>query len=145
MQIAIPEWLQVVFDIVLSGVAGSLVTIYFTRSHERTQVTLDVIKEYRALYGELAEVLGLLASPSELGLPENQNRVKALGNWYEVISALWLTQEVNRRLLKRVGIVKSARNFHDVARRASDSQEWLKKSVQAWHDLATLAAKQRGV
>jgi len=59
MDIAVPEWLHVVFDIVLGRVAGSVATIYFNPCHERTQVALDIIKEYRALYSDLAAVLRL--------------------------------------------------------------------------------------
>jgi hypothetical protein len=144
IEFALPQWLHVALDIVLGGVAGSVATIYFTRRQERTQVALDIIREYRALYGEVAAVLWLLRSSPDLDLSENQNRVKAMGNWYDIVSALWLMGEANRRLLSRVEINKAARNFRQQAMKASDGQEWLKEALEKWGDLAKLAAKQGG-
>jgi hypothetical protein len=141
-EIARPELLHTVFDIVLSGFIGSLVTIYFTRSHERTQVSLDIIREYRALYHDLGVALGLLKHPDLLSAVDNQNKVKAIGNWYDIVSTLWLAKEANERLLKTFGIHKSARNFREMAEKASRGQEWLRVAVEEkWKGLAAVARK----
>jgi hypothetical protein len=132
-----------VIPAVTGGLAGALFTLYFSRRREKSKLALDFIKEYNQMFFDLSYVYYLLENPdryksksvsqqtdnnscgNEKGSREdNKNRIKNFGNWYNMLAALYLDKQVNRKIIHAADLDKSILNFKDKISSAPEFENW---------------------
>jgi|HubBroStandDraft_4_1064222.scaffolds.fasta_scaffold59247_4 hypothetical protein len=134
----ISENLRTVLDTLLGGGAAAIVTVYVSNRQEKTKISLNIINDYLQKYDEMAVVRHLLENPSELAGATEINRVKSLGNWYEIVAALYNSRKAERGILEQIGIKKRAQSFYTAAMKASMNGRSLQQAVSGWIELKQL-------
>jgi hypothetical protein len=105
-----PDWqtadtLRLVASFIGGGSTGALLNWIFARRKERREMALKLVEQYAAMYKELGEVQGLLESPTHLkSHPQDMNRVRQAGNWFDFAALVMANGLSDVRLLKRIGI-----------------------------------------
>ena len=113
------------------GVIGALMTSRAERKRSQTEIALRFIEQFMAQYDQLAAVMGFLQDLASLADVENMNKVRAFGDWCEIVSASCLADLADVTLLNRVGIPDQMRDFHEKAKRVIPLQD----TVKLWTNL----------
>lgn len=124
------------------GAVSSVITIVSERRSKRTEVALDILEKFMSQYEALATVLGLLDAPQSLADPENMNRVRKMGDWYEIVAAVCLENRAELPLLRRLTIPTLMNQFLVRARTAAPSNPNLRTAVDSWTNLRDYLAKE---
>ena len=113
------------------GVIGAIMTSRSERKRSQTEIALRFIEQFMAQYDQLAVVMGFLQDLSSLADIENMNKVRAFGDWCEIVSASCLAELANVELLNKVGIPGQMRDFYETAKRIIP----LHDTVKLWTNL----------
>jgi len=94
------------------AITGSVLTSRFNANRAKVDIALDAIEFYMSIYSELAIVQSLLQG-KQITDPAEQNRVRKVGDWLELICTLSKNGAVEVGYLNQVGIHNQVRNFHN--------------------------------
>jgi len=118
------------------GVISAVMTIRFEKKRSQTDVSLEFLKQFLEQYDELGAVKGLLLDPGSLqNNPSNVNKVRKLGDWFEIVSAASLAGLTDDSLLDRVGIASEIKQFHGSAIQVEASVTDMPNVGASWPNL----------
>ncbi len=138
-----PDWVTLLKDsplagVLLGGLGGALVAtlanIAYQRRRRRTEVTLNLIERFFEVYSDLAQVKSLLQNPPSLQNRDNLNRVLKMGDWYEMVAALCVSNIADRGLLKGLGLDKQMAWFYRSTLAIRQNLD-LEPAVKSWEQL----------
>jgi hypothetical protein len=129
----------------VGGLISAIIVVIFESRNKRTEVALEIAKQFFSQYDELAEVKGLLNAPQHLqGQPNvaNVNKVQKFGDWCETVSAVCLERAANRAILRRIGIPGAMKDFLDRAQNAAPQAPKVKLAIANWTNLQEYTRKE---
>jgi len=93
------SYIPLVVTLISGGLAGAIVTLFFTRRRQRIDCTLKVIDTYFDLYHEIGDCRQLLEAVPFPDTPANRNRVRKLGDWFSIVARMSREKIIVRKLL----------------------------------------------
>jgi hypothetical protein len=135
------EYLPFVVSLISGGMAGAIVNLFVTRRRQRIDAALKLLDYFFSIYGELAEVKGILQSPPTLSNPKELNRVRKIGDWFNLVASLCEKKLVDTQLLGRVGLFSEMDIFSSLVQGTHVSSDTLHKSKDWWPHLYGLDLK----
>jgi len=124
---------------VLSFIGGSTVAAFVTRClnwrRERIELTIKLTHDYLDTYYSLhVQVQILLAQqPDSWSINDTTHLIK-LGNWFEIVSALYNTNNVDKSLIKRMGLDGLITEFYPAVNTPEVRQQ-LEDTVGQWKEM----------
>jgi hypothetical protein len=97
--------LSFVFSVVAGGLAGTVISVAFNLRKQRLELSLQIVREFFAIYHEIGEARGHLRS--EALSQTEANCVRKVGDWMETVSYLYAKRQVKR---KESGWIKESAN-----------------------------------
>ncbi len=132
---------QVILSIVFGGVGGAWLQCIYTRSQRREQVALEAMKHFLAVYSDLAEAKYFLGDANRLENPLNQNKVRKVGDWMNLIAFLNSRNLVNKDMLGRCGVQKEMNAFHTLINNSMSNSNVFSDAWNLWPDLDSFCCK----
>lgn len=129
----------------VGGIISAVIVGIFEWRSKRTEVALEIARQFFAQYDELAQVIGLLTVPQQLhGQPNvaNMNRVQKFGDWCETVSAVCLERAADRAILRRIGIPGVMKGFLDGAQGATQQAPEVGSAIAKWTNLQKYMRKE---
>jgi hypothetical protein len=71
---------------------------------------MKLIDYYLSMYTEYGEIKGLLISENSLCAVQ-ENRIRKMATWFDIVAALWQKKIVDVNLLKSIGFDSTIKNF----------------------------------
>ena len=100
---------------VTGGLAGAALTALVNRRRARIEGSLKVIEQYFSRFKDLEIVYKLLGNSNSFithpDAEENLNRVRALGDWLDIVAMLYVKEHVDRAILNDAELTKLIRDF----------------------------------
>jgi hypothetical protein len=107
------------------GLAGSVMTQYFTSQRHKTDITLKLMDGFFSQYQALAETKYLLQSNRPLTADE-LNHVRKIGDWLELAALLYLRRSTDNNLIKSFGMPDEMKAFFRLAQTNVQLQDVIK-------------------
>src|SRR5271169_4218331 len=107
-------YVQAFASMVGGGLAGAAVNAFITLKRHKVDITLNVIKDFFAFYGEIGEVKGLFTAidlNKILSDPTKVNLLRRVGDWHNYVASLAKSGAVDVPLLTAVGVIKEMKGF----------------------------------
>ncbi len=108
------------------GLAGAVVNSLVGQIWQRRALALKLVDRYFDTYSELAAIKTLLANPSLLSDAAQRNRVRAIGDWFEIAASLYNRGKVDRALLDDLGLDTEIIDFRTKAEQSRACDDELK-------------------
>lgn len=105
------DYVALLIPLVSGGLAGAAVNAFITNRKQKLDVTLNIIKDFFAMYMEIGHVMGSLMTPSTLDDQETFQKFLRVGDWFHYVASLSNAGTVDKKLLGLVGVAKSAEKF----------------------------------
>ena len=109
---------KIAIPIIFGSVAGAIVSWFSTKQRQQIDVSLKLIDNYLSRYKELAEVSGLLKNSESLKDNNEMNRVRAAGDWYELVAITCKYKVANSKLIEHTGIGRELKEFRILVEQA---------------------------
>src|SRR3954469_21396244 len=94
------EYLKLGVTFISGGLAGALVNFFTSRRRQRVEMGLKFAERYFADFDSIAEGKDLLGNAARLSEVGNQNKVRKLGDWFELIAILSNSKYISDKFLK---------------------------------------------
>jgi hypothetical protein len=122
------------------GFAGAVLTWLVNQKARRTQVALDHIDQCISKQNEIAEVKGILQALGQNHpfSPNEQNRVRRLGDWFEVVALLCRKHYADQKLITQTVLFKEMKDFRNRIDGARTRVNELSDAPQWWQNLYKL-------
>lgn len=109
---------KLAIPIIFGSVAGAIVSWFSARQLKRTDISLGLIDDYLSKYSELAELPSLLSDKEALQDAANMNRVRAAGDWYELVAITCKYKIANKKLIEHTEISRELTEFRTLVEQA---------------------------
>jgi hypothetical protein len=131
----LPEFSPIILALA-SGLAGSLITLVLSSLRERNRLALDFVNEYSKMFFDLSFVYHLLKKPNEYNYEksnnsilnikkmENFNLILRIGNWFNIVAALYIARRINRKIIHAADIDKEILKFNSYISKAPMFEKW---------------------
>jgi hypothetical protein len=129
------DYLPVVVSLISGGLAGALVNAFITDRRQRTQIALSVLERFFTSYEDIADAKRILQAPQLMALPDNQNVVRKVGDWFELVASLWKRGSLDRGLMREVAIPKEMDLFRDLVTGSKSTTSAFAEAKNWWPDL----------
>ena len=130
------EYLRLGIAFLSGGLAGAVFDYFVSRRREQVGLALKIMDKYLAEFGEIGECKTILADSTKLAPVANQNKVRRIGDWFELISILYQSDYLSKTFLDKVGLLAELRKFHElVTQRKNEPQSPLNDAWLAWPHL----------
>jgi hypothetical protein len=117
------EILKAVVTFVSGGLAGAVLTYFVSRHRQQVEFVIKITDRYLDEFSEIASCKDILLEPSKLKDASNLNRVRKLGDWFEMIAVFYDSEYLSKGLLEKVGLLVELRKFHElVTQRKNEAQ-----------------------
>jgi hypothetical protein len=133
--VAATEYIPVLVSFISGGLAGAVVNAFVTRRWQKTQVALSIIERFFSSYDDIARAKSILRDPTSTKAVDNQNTVRKVGDWFELVSSLWKHSSLNRDLIKEVAIPKEIDLFRDLVTNSKSFTDVFLEAKSWWPDL----------
>jgi hypothetical protein len=128
--------LPLIISMIGGGLAGSILNVLYAGRRGRRELTLHLIEEFLRRRGEFTEVGSLLAgAPVSLEDASALGRVRAAGDWFELVAAVCNKKLADRRLLKDIGIAAIISSFKQ--RIAETGMKELEDQLAQWENISS--------
>ena len=128
------DYWQSAISLVTGGLAGALVNLYFTQRRQRVEIALELIDYFFSNYREIGEVKRILQNPTSLTNIE-ENRVRMLGDWLNLVATLCQRKVVDKRLLNDVVVFSEMLIFRNLVQGSINQSNVFNDAWKWWPDL----------
>lgn len=138
--LSVNTFLTVCGTVLFGGAAGAGLAAYFAGRRERRDVALKLVDYYLAHYAAYADVLRMLSEPTRLTDPAARNRLREMGDWFEIAAILLNRGRTDRALLQDIGLTAQIARFRDqvveaVPKAPADIGGRLAELLEKWNGL----------
>jgi hypothetical protein len=127
-----------IISVVSGGLAGAILTWFVTQRRRKVEIAIDLVEYCFSIYDEIANVKALLRGPS-LNDPQQQNQVRKVGDWFELVATLCDKRAVDKTLLEEVVVLNEMNMFHNLVRTYMSKGSELNDAWRWWPNLNKLA------
>ena len=138
MQLDSGEFLKLVSTLIGGGLAGSILTHYFTTRRHRLDIAMKVMDGLFQHYEELGRAKFLLMTERTL-TGDQMNQVRRVGDWLEFSALLYFQGSVDKDLMKKFGMPDEMRAFYDLAKPHAQFHD----AVKLWKNLHNISIEER--
>lgn len=115
------------------GLAGALLNVLVSRRRQQVEFVIKITDRYLDEFAEIAACKSILSSSSALQDTINLNRIRKLGDWFELIAIFHNSRYLSKHLLTKVGLLGEFRKFHElVTQRKNETQSPLNDAWLWW-------------
>jgi hypothetical protein len=130
MSIQWGDLITVMVPLIGGGILGTVLTLLYKRGEKRTDIAIKLIDQFFERYEKLGEVYSLFNmewDPQE----NHEDKVRMMGDWFEIFSALYNNRKADRNLLDSVGFPKIISRFY----RKAELDDRLQDTIQWWPEM----------
>lgn len=127
------EVLKIAVAFLSGGLAGAVLNYLVSRRRQQVEFVIKVCDKYLDDFDEIAVCKAILADSSQLRDLGQLNRVRRLGDWFELIAIYHASNYLSKQLLEKVGLFSELRKFHElVGQRKNDPESPLNDAWLWW-------------
>jgi len=108
------EIIKITAAFLSGGLAGAVLNFLVSRHRQQVDFVIKITDRYLDEFAELAACKSILSSSSTLQDMTNLNRIRKLGDWFELIAIFHSSQYLSKNLLNKVGLLGEFRKFHEL-------------------------------
>jgi hypothetical protein len=128
------ELIKALIAFVFGTVIGGMISHWFSLQRQRTDFTVKLMDAFFAQYGSIAEVKGLLYITGRVFTPAEENTVRKVGDWFELVALMCTNGVAQLNLIRAFGLVKELETFSRLVSQHPQFEE----AVKAWDHMQAL-------
>jgi hypothetical protein len=108
------ELLKLGLAFISGGLAGAIFTYFANRQRQRVETGIKLAERYLAEYDEIGACKSLLSDAIKSKELPNQNRIRRMGDLYELVAILCDAKYASSKFVSECGLTQEMRRFHDL-------------------------------
>ncbi len=108
-----PTGFTALISIIFGGLAGAIISAYFSKESEKRQLTVKILYDYMDKYSQIdGDCYEILQKPESLDHLANVNKIIYFGNWSETVAILIKRKYVDKKVLEEYGLIEKLEEFY---------------------------------
>lgn len=136
------EILKIVVAFLSGGLAGAVLNYLVSHHRQQVEFVIKVCEKFLDEFSEIGACKTILANSTNLNDSVQFNRMRRLGDWFELIAIYYDSNYLSKPLLEKIGLFNELRKFHElVSQRKNDQNSPLNDAWLWWPKLDYLIIK----